>query len=111
MQSIDYNHFKTAIDLDLTTQKISGKILLDRFCVIDEESRRSPAYIDPNFSGFYYHLGKKIDPESMIEIGFDLGLLSGSFLTSCKSVKRFLGFREKSKYFASLRQRKHPQAR
>jgi hypothetical protein len=49
MQSIDYNHFKTAIDLDLTTQKISGKILLDRFCVIDEESRRSPAYIDPNF--------------------------------------------------------------
>lgn len=103
MQSIDHNDFKTAIDLDLATQKISGKILLDRFCVIDEESRRSPAYIDPNFSGFYYHLGKKIKPESMIEIGFDLGLLSGSFLTSCKSVKRFLGFREKSKHFASLR--------
>ena len=103
MDKIDLDNLDNFLKNELELQKVSGKILLDRFCVIDEDSRRSPAYIDPNYSGFYYHLGKKINPHFMMEFGFDLGLLSGSFLVACKTVKKFLGYREASSEFVSLR--------
>jgi hypothetical protein len=103
MENYDLNLLKNQLQQDLQKQLVSSRSLLDRFCVIDEASRKSPAYLDPNFASFYYHLGKYIKPKYMIEFGFDLGLLSGCFLTSCKAVEGFLGFREKSKEFASVR--------
>lgn len=101
--AIDSQTLVQFLNEELKSQKISGRVLLDRLCVIDENSRKSPAYLDPNFAGFYYHLGKKIQAESMLEIGFDLGLLSASFLTSCKTVKKFLGFCENDEQFVSTR--------
>lgn len=103
MEKIEVQNLKEKINHDLRQQVIGGRALLDRFCVIDEESRKTPAYADPIYAGFYYHLGKSLQPQNVLEIGFDLGLLSGSFFISNKTTKRFLGFREKSKEFASVR--------
>mgnify|MGYP003344151795 FL=1 len=55
------------------------------------------------FRSFYYHLGKYISPISLMEFGFDLGLFPGCFMTSCKSVKKFYGFKEKDGSFFSER--------
>lgn len=80
---------------------VSGRILLDRLRVIDETSRKSAVYSDGRYSGFYYHLGKIISPKSMLEIGFNLGILSCCFLKSCKTVKQYFGFQEKKEEFYS----------
>jgi hypothetical protein len=103
MDNIRLKDIEPLLQTDLARQLVGGRFILDRFCVIDEDSRRSPAYVDPNYAGFYYHLGKYIQPRFLLEIGFDLGLLSASFLVSCKSVKKFVGFRGVSKIFVSPR--------
>jgi len=103
MEKIELNLLKQKINDEIQAARISGRNLLDKFCVIDETSRKSPAYADITYSGFYYYLGKYLNPLSVLEIGFDLGLLSGSFFTSNKTANNFLGFREKSKEFASVR--------
>lgn len=69
--------------------------------MITEDSRKTPAYQDPRYVPFYYWLGTKINPKSMIEIGFRLGLFSACFLKSCKSVERFFAFQEQSSEFYS----------
>lgn len=97
------DEIKSKIDADLNSRKISGKILLDRFSVIDDSSRKTSAYLSSNYSQFYYYLGKYVQPKFVMEIGFNLGLLSSCFLTSCKTVEFFLGFSEKSKEFNSFR--------
>lgn len=89
--------FEKEIEIKLEKKFISGRYLLDRFCVIDEASRKTSAYLDPKYAPFYYYLGKFTNPSKMIEIGFDLGLLSASFLTSCNTVNYFFGFKEKEK--------------
>ena len=88
MIKLELTEFKKALDSNLESRSVSGKVILDRFCVIDESSRRSPSYLDPNYSGFYYHLTKYVHPCSLLEIGFDLGLLSCTFLSACKSVNK-----------------------
>jgi hypothetical protein len=86
---------KEAVEKDLAKQLVGARVLLDRFKVIDEASRKTSAYTDPYYAPFYYHIGKYISPKSMIEIGFRLGLLSGSFFTSCKTVNRFVAFQQR----------------
>jgi len=97
MEETSLETLKEEIDPQLKKQAISGRYLLDRFCLIDETSRRSPAYVDPTYAPFYYHLGKIIKPQNMIEIGFNLGLLSSSFMLSCRTVELFFGFKEGKK--------------
>ena len=85
----------------LNKSLISSKILLDRLKFIDESSRNASSYHDKKFVPFYYHLGKVIQPENMLELGFNLGLLSSCFLKSCKTVVNYLGFQEvKTTYFS-----------
>lgn len=79
---------------DLNNQILTGKIVLHKFRLINENNRKSSAYLDSRYAPFYYHLGKYLKPESFFEIGFNLGLLSGSFLSSCKTVKYFFGYNE-----------------
>lgn len=79
---------------DLNSHIISGRTLLDRFRVINEDSRKTAAYLDHNYAPFYYYLGKYIKPKRVMEIGFDLGLLSSCFFYSCKTADSFLGFKE-----------------
>lgn len=87
----------------LDNNKVSGRLLLDRMRLLDESSRKTAAYADPKYTPFYYHLGKVIDPTTMIEIGFNLGLLSSCFLKSCKTVRKYLGFQEKKEVYYSPR--------
>ena len=103
MFKYDLVKLKENVEKDLSKQLIGSKILLDKFSLIDEDSRKSAAYLDPNYTCFYYHLGKYINPEFVCEFGFDLGLLSACFLTSCKSVKHFFGYKKLSEEFSSMR--------
>lgn len=82
------------LNIDLNNNIINGKVILNKFRMIAENSRKSSAYYDHRYAPFYYHLGKYFKPESFFEIGFNLGLLSGSFLSSCNTVKYFFGYNE-----------------
>jgi predicted O-methyltransferase YrrM len=84
-------------------KQITSRVFLDRMRVLDEESRKSAAYNDPRYIPFYYWLGSMIEPKSLVELGFRLGLFSANFLRSCKSVERFLGYQEKTAEFYSPR--------
>ncbi|NDD59405.1 MAG: hypothetical protein EBZ47_09240 [Chlamydiae bacterium] len=97
MEKISLDILKKEMDDFLIKQVMSGRSLLDRFSLIDEGSRKSPPYVDPRYAPFYYYLGKCLSPKNMVEIGFDLGLLSASFLTSCRTVDSFFGFKEDNK--------------
>lgn len=103
MQQLDPQQLAKDINNDLDAQAISGRVLLDRLRLIDEDSRKTAAYLDHRYAPFYYHLGKHIEPKSVIEIGFTLGLLSASLLMSCKTVKQFLGFKSSVPEFVGTR--------
>lgn len=87
----------------LKNQHVPPRILLDRFRLIDENSRRSGQYLDPNYLPFYYHLSKFVHPKEILHVGLDLGLPSCCFLLGSKSVTGVLGFQRKSKFFYSPR--------
>jgi len=87
----------------LNSGLLSGRVLLDRMRLLDETSRKSAAYADHRYVPFYYYLGELIQPESMIEVGFYLGLLSAAFLRSCKTVERYLAFQEPREQYYSPR--------
>lgn len=94
-------NFKDALQSDLDKQLIHPSTLLGNLRVIDENSRKVSAYVDPLYIPFFYHLGKYVSPVKMVEIGFGLGFCSTSFLRSCKTVERLLIFQEKTKEFYS----------
>jgi len=75
-------------------KRLPSHIFLDRMRVIDEDSRQSFAYNDATYVPLYYWLGTILNPQTMIEIGLRLGLLSGNFLKSCKSVSKFTAIQE-----------------
>lgn len=102
MRKIDFK-LKSDLDCLLKKQLISGKILLDRLGFLDESSRKAPAYTDPNYAPFYYHLGKFVFPKTFLSFNFSLGLLESSFLQSCRTVEYFFGFRSKSSEYYSTR--------
>lgn len=103
MKKVDLPTIAPLLNKELDTQAISGRVLLDRFRLIDEDSRKTAPYLDHRYAPFYYHLGKHIQPSSMVEIGFSLGLLSSSFFLSCKSVKLFFGYKKNEEEFPSTR--------
>jgi len=103
MKKVDLQLLATAVNKGLDTQAISGRVLLDRLHVIDEGSRKTAAYLDHRYAPFYYHLGKHVEPRTVMEIGFDLGLLSASLLTSCKTVKQFFGYKANGPEFVPTR--------
>lgn len=94
---------KGKIEAHLKKQLVSGRVLLDRFRVIDEDSRKTSIYTDHRYAPFYYHLGKYLAPKNVIEVGFNLGFVSGCFLKSCKSVRKMFAFQEKTDEFYSTR--------
>jgi predicted O-methyltransferase YrrM len=92
---IDLPPIVESLELKLQKATLNSRVLLDRMRVIDEDSRKSPAYTDPRHTPFYYYLGGLIQPKSMVEVGFRLGLSSGCFFNACKTVENFLAFQEK----------------
>lgn len=103
MKNLSLDQITTLLKKDLDAQIISGKSLLDRLCVINENSRKTSAYLDHRYAPFYYHLGKYIKAKSFLEIGFNIGLLSSCFLMSCKNIEKFFGFKENEKEFIPTR--------
>lgn len=99
----DINLLPSLLKPALDSGLVSGRMLLDRMRFLDEASRMSAAYSDPKYAPFYYHLGKHLSPKSMIEMGFNLGLLGACFLKSCKTVERYLGFQEQTEGYYSSR--------
>lgn len=103
MKKTDLQWLTAIMNSELDAGAISGRTLLDRLRLIDEDSRKTAPYLDHRYAPFYYHLGKHIEPLSVMEIGFSLGLLSASFFTSCKSAKKFFGYKENSPDFTPTR--------
>ncbi len=75
-------------------KRLPAHIFLDRMRLIEEDSRRSLAYNNPTYVPFYYWLGTILETKTLLEVGFRLGLLSGNFLKSCKTVNYFLALQE-----------------
>lgn len=87
----------------LAKQPISSRVLLDRLRILDESSRRTSQYQDPNYLPFYYYLSKFISPKSVLNVGFDLGLPICCFLTGNSTTERALAFQPADKSFYSPR--------
>ena len=100
---MDLQELRDLIDPALKKGAVSPRTLLDRLAVANETTRKTAGYQDPLFTPFYYHLGKHVEPKTLVEMGYGLGLLSSCFLTSCKSVKHFLAFEPASDSFYSPR--------
>lgn len=103
MEKFDLEELAKRVNESFLSQTISGRALLDRLAVIDENSRKTAAYADHKYAPFYYCLGKELKAESIMELGFSLGLLSSSYLFSNKFAKYFFGFREISNHYFSMR--------
>jgi predicted O-methyltransferase YrrM len=84
---------KSQID-EFLAKPFNAKVLLNTARLINENDRRTSAYTDPNYIPFYYHLGKLIQPKSVVEIGLRLGLTGAAFTRSCHSVERYLALQE-----------------
>jgi hypothetical protein len=84
---------KSKIELKLN-KGLPAHIFLDRMRLIDEGSRQSLAYNNATYVPFYYWLGTILESKTLVEVGFRLGLLSGNFLKSCKTVNYFLALQE-----------------
>jgi predicted O-methyltransferase YrrM len=94
---------KKKVESKLNSQIMASKILLDKLRLIDEDSRKSSQYQDPNYLPFYYYLARSIEPKSILHIGLDLALPSCCFLQGSSSVDRILCFQRESKEFYSPR--------
>lgn len=84
-------------------QTVSPRVLLDRLRLLDESSRKTSQYQDPNYLPFYYHLSKFFAPKSLLNVGLDLGLPLCCFLMGCKSAERVLLFQNAGRGFYSPR--------
>ncbi len=80
--------------LEKLKKRLPSHIFLDRMRLIDEDSRQSLAYNNATYIPVYYWLGTLLQPSTVVEFGFRLGLLSGNFLKSCKTVNCFLALQE-----------------
>lgn len=100
---MELEELKTKLNIDLSRQLVTPSILLDNLRLINEDSRRSSAYVDPLYIPFYYYLGKYLSPKNVFESGTGLGLFITAFLKSCKSVENLFLFQGKEKDFFSFR--------
>lgn len=83
------------LDIDLKKSLVGTSLLTSNLKFIDELSKKSSAYNDNTYIPFYYHLGKYLKPERLLEIKVDLGFTGSCFLKSCKTPEYYLGFQPK----------------
>jgi len=62
---------------------IPPKAILGRLSVIDETSRLTGPYQDPDYLPFYFHAGRVLDPRRIICVGLDIGLHVSCLLQGC----------------------------
>lgn len=91
---------KQELDASLARQLV-GSHIMSHFCTIDVESKLAGSFHDPRYVPFYYYLGKYIQPKTIAELGFRIGLFSGAFFKSCDTVEYLLAFQRKTdKYYS-----------
>jgi hypothetical protein len=95
--------FKKELNEKVNRQYVSSRILLDKLCLVDEDSRKSGQYQDPLYLPFYFHLNKFIKPKNIAQIGLNLGLETCCFLQGNDSVERVFGFQKNNDAFYSER--------
>lgn len=88
------SEIKPLIEADLRKAYVSPNILMHSFSFINEESRKTSAYVDPKYIPFYYHLSKYVKPKNLVEFGINLGLLSSVFIKGSKTVENYFGFQQ-----------------
>lgn len=98
-----FNELINNIEKDLLKQNISSKVLLDTLSLADEKTRSLPFCQDNLYVPFYYYLGKYVNPVNFMEFDTEAGVYSSCFFKSCKSVKNFFSFQEKTKEYYSSR--------
>jgi len=96
---LDFN----SLDKKLKSQIINPRVLLDRLRLIDDNSRKSSQYQDPNYLPFYYYLSKFIFPKNIVHVGLDLAFPSCCFLQGSKTTESILCFQKQKKSFYSPR--------
>lgn len=71
---------------------IDPRVLLSSAKMLDETSRRSPAYDDPKYLSFYYALGEFKRPKKVIQIGSKMGLIGHCLCQGAKTVERWVAY-------------------
>lgn len=84
-------------------QLMPPRTLLGGMRLIDESSRSSSQYQDPNYLPFYFHLGRVADPSDILCVGLDLGLQLSCLLKGCSSSKSAFCIQPPSDEFYSPR--------
>jgi hypothetical protein len=69
---------------------MESNILLGQAKLLDNSSRDTPAFNDPHYFPFYYHLGTQCSPKNVLQIGAKLGLIGSCFMQSCKTVEMWV---------------------
>jgi hypothetical protein len=95
--------FSKDLDKKLNNQLISSRVLLDKLRLVDDISRKSGQYQDPLYLPFYFHIGKFVNPNSVLQVGLNLGLEMCCFLQGNKNPSYFLGFQNNDGNFYSER--------
>lgn len=85
------------------SKQFSARVVMDRMRLLDEGSRKAPAYSDPLYVPFYYHLGCVAPRRTFLDIGFRLGLFSTAYMLGCKTVEKVLGFQPRTAEYYSSR--------
>jgi hypothetical protein len=77
----------------LETTPLSPKLFLSRFKIgVDS---LPVLFTDPTYLPLYYYLGRLLpQTKNLLEIGFDLGMPSGCFMSGCPGIEFFLAFRK-----------------
>lgn len=69
---------------------VDSSILLGTCKLLDSSSRLSPAFKDPRYFPFYFHLGTQITPKRVVQFGSKLGLIGACFMQGCKTVEHWM---------------------
>lgn len=96
-------NFIATIRKKLRKGTFNTKTFLSRLKFSDEAGRDSVRYTDPTYIPFYYYLGLEVKPKNVIEFGLNIGLVSGTFFSACKTVDHFLAFQQRNKEYYSVR--------
>ncbi len=101
-KNLDLHDLKAKIELKLRKGHITSRVLLGRSRFMDEASIQSSPFNDSSLFPFYYHLGKYLCPEQVVEFGTGLGLRAAC-LVQGYNLKRYLGFQVLTEGFYSTR--------
>jgi len=91
------------IEAGLRTQKVSPRVLLGRLSLIDDASRFSGQYQDPNYLPFYFHVGRALSPRRTMCFGLGIGLQMSCLLQGSPSSESAFCFQPPSSSFYSPR--------